>query len=269
MLKEQYTKSATLGNNSRLVTGGSGSTPVVGPMNSQNANQQGPIIENSNVQRPQVNVTGGEGLPPIQQLQNLATKDLVGNQGQSLLKVAQPFSPEETDSETGLQISELEGVKEILQGTRRKARRNRCGPAAQLTTQTSPYQTSQPLWLQPPPPPPYPRTHVTTSCERIVAEQRDIATRLAATLNHLQERVTYLYADHYGICSYLSEVDRSDFCKGKQQIQEVVTRMQRAQSTAQEATFMTLEAQFYKELHVLEKLHRKSKLNHLYGSVRY
>ena len=110
---------------------------------------------------------------------------------------------------------------------------------------------------------------MTTSCERIVAEQRDIATRLAATLNHLQERVTYLYMDHYGTCSYLNEADRSDFCKGKQQIQELVVQMQRAQSTAQEAAFVTLEARFYRELHALEKLHRKSKLNQLYGTVRY
>ena len=219
-------------------------------------------------------MTGGEGLPPIQQLKALATKDLVGTQGQYLLKVTQPFSPTPSEGESGLDIGELEGVKELLQGQRKGVKRNR--PTQKLviqtqTTQTLPKPPVPNQWIrQPPPPPPaYPPVTTSTSCERIVAEQRDIATRLAATLNHLQEKVSYLYSDHYGICSYLNEADRSAFCKGKQQIQEIVTHMQRAQSTAQEAFFVTSEAQFYKELHQLESLHRKSKLNHLYGTVRY
>ena len=273
MLSVPYTRSATEGTNTQPAIGESVHTQPAGPTNPQKQDEH-KNIEKLSVQCPAPTVTGGEGLPPIQQLKALVTRDLVGTQGQYLLKVTQPFSPASSEGELGPDLSELDGVKELLQGQRKGVKRNR--PTQRLIIQGQPSQIKpkpsiQNQWLQQPPPPPpaYPPVTTSTSCERVVAEQRDIATRLAATLNHLQEKVTYLYSDHYGICSYLNEADRSAFCKGKQQIQEIVTHMQRAQSTAQEAFFVTSEAQFYKELHRLESLHRKSKLNHLYGTVRY
>ena len=268
-----FTRSATQGTNTEPRTGESAPTPARGPTNYQRETEA-LIAEKTAItaQCPTTSVTGGESLPPIQQLKNLVTKDLTGSQGQYLLKITQPFSPSQSEGEVVPNLSELEGVKEILQEQRRGVKRCRPGQELEIqvqNTKTLPREATF-QWKRPPPPPPvHPPVATSTSCERIVAEQRDIATRLAATLNHLQEKVTYLYSDHYGICSYLNEADRSTFCKGKQQIQEIVTQMQRAQSTAQEAYFVTSETQFYKELHQLETLHRKSKLNHLYGTIRY